>query len=138
MPLWGQQSIAGDTIGTCFFLPFFTGLIVTRLAAGRVRGGALPGVARRRDSYPGLARLPAGTLRRALALGVVCVVLFGPAAVLALSALEVGSLSFWPFVTFKAAFAAVLAALVTPAIALAALADASRSAPVAASQSLSA
>ena len=29
VPLWGQQSIAGDTIGTCFFLPFLTTLIVT-------------------------------------------------------------------------------------------------------------
>ena len=132
VPLWGQESIAGDTLGTCFFLPFFTALIVTRLAGGRVRDGKLPAVERSRDSYPGLARLPTGTLGRAVALGVWCVVVFGTAAVLALFAFEVRSLSFWPFVGFKAAFAALLAALVTPAIALAAIADASRALPVAA------
>ena len=131
VPLWGQESIAGDTVGTCFFLPFFTALIVTRLAAGRVRDGKLPAVERSRDSYPGLARLPIGTLSRAAALGLTCVLVFGSVALLALWALEVGSLSFWPFVGFKAAFAALLAALVTPAIALAALADASRALPVA-------
>jgi hypothetical protein len=131
VPLWGQESIAGDTIGTCFFLPFFTALIVTRLAAGRVRDGKLPAVERSRESYPGLGRLPTGTLGRAVALGLSCAVVFGPAALLTLWALEVGSLPFWPFVSFKAAFAAVLAALVTPAIALAAIADASRARPVA-------
>src|SRR6185369_14816725 len=42
VPLWGQQSIMGDTIGTCFILPFLTCLIVTRLARGHVRTGKVP------------------------------------------------------------------------------------------------
>jgi hypothetical protein len=123
VPLWGQESIAGDTVGTCFFLPFFTGLIVTRLAHGRIRAGALPVLGRSRETLAGLGRLPGGTLRRSLVLGLVCALLVAPPALLILAALDVQSLSFWPFVTFKATFAAALAALVTPPIALAALAD---------------
>lgn len=125
VPLWGRESIAGDTFGTCFFLPFFTGLIVTRLARGRIQAGKLPVLGHSRQSYPALARLPDGTLPRSLVFGLVCVVLFAPAALLALSALDVRSLPFWPFVSLKATFAAALAALVTPMIALAALADGS-------------
>lgn len=123
VPLWGQESIAGDTFGTCFFLPFFTGLIVTRLARGRIQAGKLPALGRTRQSYPTLARLPDGTLRRSALLGLLCVLLFAPPAILVLHALDVQSLPFWPFVTLKASFAAALAALVTPTIALAALAD---------------
>ena len=36
VPLWGQQSIAGDTIGTSLLLPLITCLVVTRLARGHV------------------------------------------------------------------------------------------------------
>jgi hypothetical protein len=52
-------------------------------------------------------------------------VLAAPPVVFALSALGVGELGFWNFVAFKAMFAAILAALVSPLIALAALGDAS-------------
>jgi hypothetical protein len=35
IPIWGAQSIAGDTIATAFVLPFLTCLIVTPLAHRR-------------------------------------------------------------------------------------------------------
>jgi hypothetical protein len=125
VPTWGTElSIVGDTIGTAFLLPFFTCLTVTRLARGRVERGRLPALAWRRSSHAVLGRLPSGTLPRALMLGLACAVALGPVAVWTLALLEVREMGAWPFVVFKAAFAAALAALVTPVIALGALGDA--------------
>ena len=123
VPLWGQQSIAGDTIGTTFFLPFFTCLIVTRLAQRRVGSGGLPALGWRRESRPALGWMPATTFRRALALGAVCTLVVAPPTLIALAALDVTDLSFSCFLAFKATFAAGLAAVVTPIIALGAIAD---------------
>jgi hypothetical protein len=131
VPLWGlDASIAGDTIATTFMLPFFTCLIVTRLARGQVTSGRLPPVAWRRDQHAALRRLPAGTFSRALFLGLVTLVAVAPVAVWALTALEVEELGMWRFVTFKALFAAVLAAIVTPIVALGALGDTTPESPL--------
>src|SRR5258708_12646639 len=82
VPLWGvKTSIAGDTIGTTFMLPFFTCLIVTRLARGQVASGRLPPVSWRRDSHAALGRLPGRTLPRALVLGLATLIPVAPAAV---------------------------------------------------------
>jgi hypothetical protein len=118
VPMWGQQSIAGDTIGTCFFLPFFTALIVTPLVRRRVQAGGVSGLDWTHETHPQLAWLPAGTGKRAVVLGAVCALVIGSLSVLALTALGVGDLGFWPFVGFKATFAAGLALLVTPVIAV--------------------
>jgi Mg/Co/Ni transporter MgtE len=125
VPTWGSDmSIVGDTIGTAFLLPFFTCLIVTRLARGQVRSGRLPPLPWHRTSHAALRRLPARTLPRAALLGLVCVIAFAPVVVWALAALEVNELGVWRFVAFKALFAAALAAVVSPVIALGALGDA--------------
>src|SRR5947207_13222996 len=71
VPLWGQQSIAGDTIGTSVILPFLTCLIATRLVRGHVRSGKVAPLGWSRDTQPWLGWLPRGTLARALALGTV-------------------------------------------------------------------
>jgi hypothetical protein len=118
VPLWGQQSIAGDTIGTCFFLPFFTALIVTPLVRRRVTAGSVGGLDWTRESHPPLAWLPSGTTKRALVLGVACALLLGPLSVWVLGRLGVDELAFWPFVGFKAAFAGALALVVTPVISI--------------------
>jgi hypothetical protein len=123
VPLWGQESIAGDTLGTCFFLPFFTALIVTPLVRRRVRTGGIAALDWTRESHTLLGWLPVGTFRRALALGAVTLAVIGPLAILALQALAVGELRFTPFVAFKAVFAGLLALLVTPVISLWALAE---------------
>lgn len=124
VPLWGRDvSIAGDTIGTTFMLPFFTCLFVTRFAHGHVASGKLPPVRWRREAHPALGRLPARTLPRALVLGLAGLIAIAPVAVWALVALEVRELGTGSFIAFKALFAAVLAALVTPIVALGALGD---------------
>jgi hypothetical protein len=118
VPLWGQQSIAGDTVATCFFLPFFTTLIVTPLVRRRMRVGTMTALGWTRETHPMLGWLPSGTGRRALMLGVVCALVVGPLSVWVLGRLDVAELRFWSFVGFKAAFAAGLGLLVTPVISL--------------------
>lgn len=123
VPLWGEQSIAGDTIGTAFLLPFFTCLIVTRLARGQLRSGKLPPLAWSRAAHPALGLLPRGTFARALVLGVICVAVAAPPSLWLLGHLGVDDMSSSGFIAFKAGFAALLAAIVTPLIALCALGD---------------
>jgi diamine N-acetyltransferase len=122
VPRWGESSIAGDTLGTSFFLPAITCLIVTPLVRGAARRGAAPPLA---GALPGWLR-PFGRALplRALALGLVCVPLAGGVAVALLHALGIESLAFAPFLGWKALYAGVLGACVQPAIAWLALADA--------------
>lgn len=124
VPLWGDQSIGGDLVGTTFFLPFITCLIVTKLTYGAVAAGRVPPFPWRRADVPWLARLPARTLPRALVFGVASVVLVAPPSLFLLEWLGIQQLPFSTFVVAKSAFAAGLAATVTPLIALGALADA--------------
>ena len=124
VPLWGQQSIMGDTIGTCFLLPLLTCLIVTRLVRGHIRAGKVASLGWTRASHPVLGWLPRTTARRGVALGVACIALLAPLAFVALGLLGVAGMPFWRFVLFKAAFAALAAALVTPLVALWAIAEA--------------
>jgi hypothetical protein len=123
VPLWGQQSIAGDTVATSFILPLLTCLIVTPIARHHVAHGKVTALGWTRVSHPVLDWLPAGTFWRALGFGVLCAATVGPAAVLVLLVLDVSGLAFGPFVIFKAAYAAILAALVTPVIAACAIAE---------------
>ena len=103
-------------------LPFFTALIVTPLARRRVQAGHLATLGWTRETHPPLGWLPGSTGKRALVLGIACALIVGPLSVFALGRFGVGELGFWPFVGFKAAFAAVLALIVTPIIALWAIA----------------
>lgn len=121
VPLWGQPSIAGDTIGTAFLLPLLTCLIVTPLARGQIRSGRLSALGWTPASHPVFRWLPAGTFPRAFVLGLICTVVVAPIAVSVLGA-QLTAMAFWRFVAFKACFAAVLAAIVTPIIALWAIA----------------
>ena len=121
IPLWGASSIGGDALGTSFLLPAITCLIVTPLVRSQVRKGAVPAF---RGTLAGWLRpfqRPLGL--RACALGLACVALAGGLAIALLCALGVETLGFAPFLGWKALYAGVLAALVTPVIALLALAD---------------
>ena len=121
VPLWGQPSIAGDTLGTTFLLPLLTCLIVTPLARGHVRGGKLSALGWTPTSHPVLRWLPAGTFARAVVLGLICTLAFAPIALSVLGT-TLTAMMFWRFVAFKACFAAGLGAIVTPIIALWAIA----------------
>ncbi len=124
VPLWGTMSIAGDTISTCFLLPFATCVIVTRLAAREVRRGRFPAPRFRRARSPWLKRLPASTEVRGILLGIVCTATLAPLTILVLALLGIDQLGFHGFLALKSLFAGALGGLLTPVIALAALGDA--------------
>ena len=121
VPLWGQSSIAGDTFATAFLLPLLTCLIVTRIVHRQVVAGRvlpLPMVSAPRPMQF-LALL--STLRRGLALGLGGVALGALPTVLWFIWAGPPELQRESFLWFKAGFAAVLAAAVTPLIAWLAL-----------------
>jgi hypothetical protein len=121
VPLWGQQSIAGDTLGTAFMLPLLTTLIASRVVRGHVRRGRVPAMA-----WPVASlgqHVPRRLGMRGAILGVVCLVAVALPATQALAAAGVAEMTLGRFVVFKALFAAGLAVVVTPLIARAALAD---------------
>lgn len=119
VPMWGQSSIAGDTIATSFLLPAITCLIVTPLARGRVRSGQLPA------AVDGAWRwIPRNMGWRALLIGMVCLLALTPLTLLVFGAFGIGELTPWHFVYYKATFAAIEGAMVTPFLALWAISDA--------------
>ena len=118
VPLWGQQSIVGDTIGTSILLPLLTCLIATPLVRGHLRAGKVAPLGWSRDTQPWLGWLPRGTLARGLALGSAGLVVFAPPVLAAIAALGVTQLGVGRFVVFKASFAAAEALVVTPLVAL--------------------
>jgi hypothetical protein len=112
--------VATDTVATSFLLPLLTCLIVTPMLAKQVASGKLAPLA---VTPPGVAGrlLGRGALLRGLALGGAGVVV---AAGVVLVLLQVAPAT-WAkpsFLWFKAGYAAVLAALVTPVIAWLAIA----------------
>lgn len=119
VPLWGQSSIAGDTIATAFLLPAITCLIVTPLARGRVRTGRVAAVGDGSWRW-----VPRNMLWRALLVGLIGLIALTPVTLMVFGALGIGALSPWHFVYFKATFAAIEGALVTPFLALWAISEA--------------
>jgi hypothetical protein len=127
VPLWGVESVGGDTLVTAFVLPLLTALIVTPLARGRVRGAVLPHLPWTRDTHGWLRWRPASAFRRGVLLGAVSVAAVAVPTVAALALLHPTPMTVGGFVAFKAAFAGALAALVTPVVGLWALTDAGAS-----------
>lgn len=123
VPLWGPIGIAVDTAATSLILPFLTCVIVTLLTDWHVRAGrvaALP-----RSHARGLQRrLPAGTLAQAVVFAVASFVVLVPITLSALVSLGIEQMPFRTFVFFKAGFAVVDGAMVTPLIAWLALSSA--------------
>ena len=129
VPLWpsriGETNLVTDTIGTLFILPFVTCLVVTTAVWREVASGELRRLPPGADRVPWLGALPRNRLARGLALGALCVALLGPPAAGLLWLLDPGALGLAAFVSFKAALGVALGAVVTPVIALRAMADGS-------------
>lgn len=123
IPLWGNQSLGGDTIVTSFCLPFFTALIVTRLARAAVRTGHVAALNWTRATHPVLRLLPRRTLWRGVLLGLICAITVGPLATMLFRVAGLAPLGFWSFVVLKGGYAALLGAFVTPVLALWAIAE---------------
>jgi hypothetical protein len=114
VPLWGEQSVAGDTMITAFLLPLLTCLIVSRLVARQVAAGHVPPL--RGNDLPLAGPSRHSTLVRGTLLGVMAMALAAGPLVAALDASGFSGFALWPFIGFKAAFAALLAGAVTPLV----------------------
>jgi hypothetical protein len=122
VPLWGDPSIAGDIVGTLFFLPFLTCLIVTPLVKRAARAGKVEWLSIAPGEHPVLRLFPRSVWLRALLVGLASVVLFGVPLLGLLALLGVEGWSVSTMVSAKGIYAALIAALVTPYLALYALA----------------
>jgi hypothetical protein len=88
------------------------------MARGRVRSGQVPAAAEAAWKW-----IPRNTIWRALAIGLAGLFLLTPLALLVFGALGIDRLAPWHFVYYKAGFAALEGLLVTPLLALWAIAD---------------
>jgi hypothetical protein len=123
VPMWGQESIVGDTVGTIFILTALTCLITTRIVRWHVRTGKAPEGALPAGSWELVRKLPPGIGMRALVSAAAVTAVVAPIAVGLLLASGLDGIALRPFLVFKATFAALLAACIQPAVALRALMD---------------
>jgi hypothetical protein len=119
-PLWGNPGIALDLVSTAFFLPFLTSVIATPLIGWAVRRGKAEGLAEGALEGTLIGRLPGGPWLRGAILGGLGMLSFAPpvVGVLALGLGGEGALSVPAFALLKAVYAGLLAALITPVVAL--------------------
>ncbi|MGD8286762.1 MAG: hypothetical protein PVG08_21775 [Desulfobacterales bacterium] len=124
VPTWGMVSSAGpDLIGTCFFLPAITCLIVTPLVRRHIRRGAVERTSGSECLPSWLRPFQRPLAARAVLFGLAGLGLIGSLATAALLAAAPTQFGLTPFVWLKASFSAVLGGAVTPIIGLVALAE---------------
>jgi len=121
VPMWGQQSIFGDLVGTCIVLPTLNCLIVTQIVRMHIRRGRIGALDWSGPAGGLLQRFPRNPLLRGLAGGVLTAIVFVPLIGGPLVASGIDGMQLLHFVVFKASYAAVMAACVQPFIALWAL-----------------
>lgn len=121
VPLVEGPSVITDTVGTFFVLTFLTTLAVTTAVWKENRQGHLSRLPLAPGSFA--ERLPDTRLRRATRLGLLCMLVLGPLAVIVLLLLDYGDISISEFVVYKAIFGVALGGLVTPLIAMVAFGD---------------
>jgi hypothetical protein len=125
--VWGaplvETSIFWNVVGTLFLLPLITCVLTTTAIRADIRSGSLPPLAGFRSTHRRLASLPFPRWRRGAVVGALAVVVLAPPLVLALVAADLGDLSEGQFVLCQTVFAVLLGVIVTPPIALCAMAD---------------
>lgn len=133
VPLWerplSETSLLGDTLGTIFLLPLITCVLTTTVIRNELRSGSLPPLIIDHPHGRWLAGRQSSRFRRGLGFGALAFVVLALPVSLALIAIDLGDLSKGDFVIFKASFAILLGALITPLIALAAMTDGFATAP---------
>jgi hypothetical protein len=114
--------VAVDTLGTSFFLPLITALILTPMVRRMQRRGLAPELRFVPWTRRAFGWLPSRTLARGLALGGISIVLFTPLVVGPMAAMGIVSMTRTAVITFKAAYGAALGVIVTPPLVLCAIA----------------
>jgi hypothetical protein len=125
VPLVDKPSTITDTVGTLFLLPLITCLLCTTAVWHDVATDRLRPLTGASGLEEFSAKLPARRLRRGLVVAAFCTALLAPVSVLVLVGVDFGGLSTAQFVIYKAVFGVVLGAIVTPFIAVLAMADGS-------------
>jgi hypothetical protein len=121
-PKLGHPSAAIDTLGTFFFLPFGTCLGCTRaVRIARERGQLRP--VPPHHLGPWLRRLPADRIKRGAVLGAVCFAVLSPLAIAIFLIGDPSHLSRMSFVVYKSILGVLLGAIITPFVALTAMAE---------------
>ncbi len=124
VPLWGLQTSAGpDLLGTCFFLPAISCLIVTPLVHHHVRRAVVEPLPLSPGLPTWLARFQRPLRTRAALFGLTGLALVGALVLVALGSVGLTELELTRFLWLKATFSAVLGAAITPFIGIVALAD---------------
>lgn len=124
VPLFGAPNLVTDTLGTFAILPITTSVLCSAGVRGYRRRGLLDAT-----TLPSfgpmrwLDRLPPGDLQAGFVLAAVSVVLLAPGSCALLVGLAAGGLSRGPFVVYKALLGVALGAVVTPIVAVRAMAD---------------
>jgi hypothetical protein len=123
VPLIDKPSTITDTVGTLFILPLITCLLCTTAVWRDITTKRLPALRATAGADALAAKLPRSRLRRGIGLGAVVTVTLAPLTVLVLIAIDFTNLTVTQFVLYKAAFGIALGAVVTPLIALFAMAS---------------
>ncbi|HUC38237.1 MAG TPA: hypothetical protein VMR97_14075 [Acidimicrobiales bacterium] len=121
IPLLQKSSTAVDTLGTFFLLPVTTCLLCTLAVRTEQRRRGLPAID---QMFVGrAARLPRHPLRRGVVLGAATAVVLSPLAGVALVVTHLGDVTTRGFILYAAVLGVALGLLVTPLVALLAMAD---------------
>jgi len=123
LPLWAKANcVAFDTLGTSFFLPLVTCLVLTLLQRRSLRAGALDPLPR--ASLPALVRFwPQNVVGRGALVGLLSMLTVGAATLALLTAAGVEGMSRGENTLYKAVYTAMLGAIVTPLFGWRGLAD---------------
>jgi hypothetical protein len=125
--MWGaplvETNIFWNVVGTLFLLPLITCMLTTTAIRADIRSGSLPPLTGLRSTHAWLASLPSARWRRGVAIGALAVAALAPPLVLALVAVGPGELDEGQFVLRQTVFAVLLGVVVTPPIAVLAMAD---------------
>ncbi|MEI2702250.1 MAG: hypothetical protein V9E83_07600 [Baekduia sp.] len=122
-PLLGGTTIATDTAGTFFVLPFVTSLLVPLGIQFEIRRERLRPIAGVAQLPTVLRRLPDPVLKRALVTGAAVFALGGPLSLLGVALADLEPMSVQTFVVYKAVLGVALGLIVTPPIAMRAMAQ---------------
>ncbi|MFO0590774.1 MAG: hypothetical protein U0441_24740 [Polyangiaceae bacterium] len=123
LPVFAKGNcVAGDTIGTSFFLPLTTCLILTPIVRRVLRSGAVKGLAR--ADLPGYARiLPKNFVGRGALVGLLSALTLGVLTLVILGLVGPAEMTRGQVTLYKAVYTAVLGIIVTPLFGYRALAD---------------
>jgi hypothetical protein len=127
VPVWASPipgpSVITDTVLTLLLLPLIACPLVTTAVWNDRRRGALEPLALTGTARVATDRLPRNRTLRGAIFGAAAVVLLAPPAIAIVLALGADHFSASGFIAYKAMFAVALGAIVTPVIALCAMAD---------------